>query len=106
MYPANPPGQSGLILFIHRHGPLMSRIVAAIFGGYALAALGSVAALALPISRTEAVITGALLSFLIYAGAVIWVFAVASATRAWMGLAAAALPLLIAAGTVWWGTPT
>ena len=32
-------------------GPLISRIVAALFGGYALAALSSVAVLALPLSR-------------------------------------------------------
>ncbi|MGY8523657.1 DUF3649 domain-containing protein [Paracidovorax citrulli] len=78
-------------------GPLLSRIVAAVFGGYALAALASVAALALPISRPQAVLTGMLASFAIYAGAVIWVFAVRSATRAWIGLLLAALPLLLAA---------
>lgn len=67
-------------------GALISRIVAALFGGYALAALSSVAALALPISRPQAVLTGMLASFLIYAGAVIWVFAVRSALKAWIGL--------------------
>jgi hypothetical protein len=80
-------------------GPLLSRIVAALLGGYALAALCSVAVLALPISRPQAVLTGQLLSFAIYAGAVIWVFAVRSALRAWAGLlivAAALAPL------VWW----
>ncbi|MBY4898936.1 DUF3649 domain-containing protein [Cupriavidus sp. AU9028] len=86
-----------------RAGPLLSRIVAAVFGGYALAALASVAALALPISRPQAVLTGMLASFAIYAGAVIWVFAVRSATRAWAGLLLAALPLLLAAWHV--GTP-
>lgn len=78
-------------------GPLLSRIVAAVLGGYALAALTSVAALALPISRPQAVLTGMLASFAVYAGAVIWVFAVRSATRAWLGLVLAALPLLLAA---------
>ena len=53
--------------------PLMSRIAAALFGGYALAALCSVAALALPIDPQQAVFTGMLASFLLYAGAVIWV---------------------------------
>jgi hypothetical protein len=77
-------------------GPLVSRIVAALFGGYALAALGSVAVLALPWSKPQAVLTGMLASFAIFAGAVIWVFAVRSALRAWLGLimvAAALLPL-------------
>ena len=84
-----------------RVGPLLSRIVAALFGGYALAALASVAVLALPISKPQAVIAGMLASFAIYAGAVIWVFAVRSALRAWLGLAAVATPLLAAAWTVW-----
>lgn len=60
---------------IGRVGPLVIRIFAAVAGGYALAALASVAALALPISRPQAVLTGMLASFAVYAGAVIWVFA-------------------------------
>lgn len=84
-------------------GPLVSRIVAAVFGGYALAALTSVAAVALPLRRTEAVFTGMLLSFLAYTLAVIWVFAVRSATRAWVGLLMAAVPLGLAAWFVWNG---
>ena len=86
-----------------RVGPLLSRIVAAVFGGYGLAALGSVAALALPMDKAQAVITGALVSFAIYAGAVVWVFAVRSARRAWAGLLIAAVPLLLAAWSVWAG---
>lgn len=77
-------------------GPIVSRIVAALLGGYALAALFSVAVLALPISRPQAVLTGQLASFAIYTGAVIWVFAVRSALKAWIGLgivAAALAPL-------------
>lgn len=74
-------------------GPLLSRIVAALFGGYAVAALASVAALALPISKPQAVLTGMLASFAIYAGAVIWVFAVRSALKAWIGLIIAAAAL-------------
>ncbi|MFT3805178.1 MAG: DUF3649 domain-containing protein [Burkholderiaceae bacterium] len=71
------------------------------FGGYALAALTSIAMLALPIPATEAVLGGMLLSFLVYTGAVVWVFAVRSAARAWAGLAIAALPLLAACLVVW-----
>ncbi len=82
-------------------GPLISRIIAALFGGYALAALGSVAVLALPASKPQAVLSGMLLSFIIYTCAVIWVFAVRSAWRAWAGLVLAAIPLLLAAWHVW-----
>lgn len=78
-------------------GPLLSRIIAALIGGYALAALSSVAVLALPMNKVQAVITGQLASFLIYAGAVIWVFAVRSALRAWVGLIIVAVPLGLAA---------
>lgn len=92
-----------MILLRHRArstGPLISRIVAALFGGYALASLASVAALVLPISKPQAVLTGMLASFAIYAGAVIWVFAVRSAWKAWTGLIAVAVPLSWAAWSV------
>jgi len=81
-------------------GPLISRIIAALLGGYALAALASVAVLALPMNKVQAVITGTLLSFLVYAGAVIWVFAVRSALKAWIGLIFAAVPLGLAVWSV------
>lgn len=84
-----------------RIGPLLSRIVAALFGGYALAALASVAVIALPMSKPQAVLTGMLASFLIYAGAVVWVFAARGARRAWLGLLVAGAPLALAAWTVW-----
>jgi hypothetical protein len=87
---------NSLVHRVRSTGPLLSRIVAALFGGYALAALSSVAVLALPLSKPQAVLTGMLASFAIYAGAAIWVFAVRSALRAWTGLimvAAALLPL-------------
>ncbi|OWT73561.1 MULTISPECIES: DUF3649 domain-containing protein [unclassified Achromobacter] len=77
--------------------PLLSRIVAAIVGGYGLAALFSVAVLALPMTRAQAVLTGQLASFALYAGAVVWVFAVRSALRAWVGLLVVAAPLLLMA---------
>jgi hypothetical protein len=41
-----------------------------------------------------------LASFIIYAGAVIWVFAVRSATKAWVGLMIVAVLLLPAAWSV------
>jgi hypothetical protein len=81
--------------------PLISRIVAAMFGGYALAALTSVAALALPMDKPQAVLTGMLASFIVFACAVIWVFAVRSARRAWVGLLIVSVPLALAALSVW-----
>ncbi|WBV42597.1 DUF3649 domain-containing protein [Pseudoroseomonas cervicalis] len=82
-----------------RVAPVVSRILAALLGGYALAALASLAALALPASRPQAVLTGMLVSFWLYAGAVLWCFAARSAARAWAGLAILAAPLALAA---WW----
>lgn len=66
--------------------PLLSRCVAAIGGGYLVAALFSVAALRSPQESAEAVLLGMLLSFLVYTVVVIWVFAVRSAKRAWLGV--------------------
>lgn len=81
-------------------GALLSRILAALLGGYVLAALASVAVLALPVDRPQAVLAGMQASFLIYAGAVVWVFAARSAGRAWAGLVIAGLPLSLAAWSV------
>lgn len=76
------------------------RAVAGIGGGYGLSALCAAAlALFLPLARAESVITGTLLSFVVYTGAVMWAFAARSALRAWLGLAAPALPLGLA---LWW----
>ncbi|MDM5180470.1 DUF3649 domain-containing protein [Massilia sp. DJPM01] len=67
-----------------------SRALAAILGGYLLAAASALLALLLPrvlgTGRADAVIGATLASFAIYAGAVIWVFAARSAARAWLGL--------------------
>ena len=82
---------------MRRAGPLAARIAGAIFGGYALGALASVAALALPMSAPQGVVTGMLASFIFYAAAVIWVFLARSARRAWAGLLLVALPLALAA---------
>jgi hypothetical protein len=66
-----------------------SRAIAAIGGGYAVAAL-STALLAslLPMTRSDAVITATLLSFTVYTCAAIWVFAARSVWHAWLGLVA------------------
>ncbi|KAF1048252.1 DUF3649 domain-containing protein [Xylophilus sp.] len=75
-----------------------SRALAAIAGGYAIAALATAAlALWLPLARAEAVVAATLLSFAVYACAVVWVFAARSAWRAWGGLLAASAVLGLAA---------
>jgi hypothetical protein len=66
---------------------VVSRVVAAIGGGYLLAAAATaLLAVLLPTQRAEAVITATLLSFLTYASAVLWVFSTRSALRAWVGI--------------------
>lgn len=80
-------------------GALASRIIGATLGGYGLAALSSMAALALPMALPQAVLTGMLASFAVYTAAVIWCFAAHSASRAWGGLVLVALPLALAS----WG---
>lgn len=81
-------------------GPLVSRVIAAIFGGYGLASLAAVAATALPGPPSEGVLIGMMLSFIVYTCAVIWVFAVRSARRAWAGLLIAAAPLALVVWTL------
>ncbi|MDP3171037.1 MAG: DUF3649 domain-containing protein [Polaromonas sp.] len=74
-----------------------SRALAAIGGGYALSALvATVSAIYFPGTRAEAAIFGMLISFVIYTLAVMWVFAVRSAWRAWLGLLLPAIPLALA----------
>lgn len=64
-----------------------SRALAAILGGYVVAALGAaVIAAYLPATRVEAALTGMLASFGMYVAAVMWAFAARSAAWAWAGL--------------------
>jgi len=88
-----PRGSEGLR---YRAGVAV-RAVAAIGGGYALSGLWSAAiALYLPASPGEAAVTATLVAFVIYPCAVMWVFAMRSAARAWLGLLiAAALPAAV-----------
>jgi hypothetical protein len=59
----------------------------AIFGGYAVAAIWTVAlARALPLVTVDATTAAALLSFALYATAAIWAFAARSISRASLGL--------------------
>ncbi|PVZ26138.1 Protein of unknown function [Pseudomonas sp. URIL14HWK12:I9] len=71
-----------------------SRIVAAIVGGYLVAVLASLCvSWGLPMARLQAVMTAMMISFVVWLVAVIWCFACASATRAWLGVGLGALLL-------------
>ena len=66
---------------------VLSRVLAAVVGGYAAANVVAVGvAQVLPMSRGDGVMTGILLTYLVYATAVVWVFAARSARRAWLGI--------------------
>lgn len=64
-----------------------SRVLAAALGGYALtSSLTVLLSLVWPLPKGQAVLAASMLSFTLYAVAVIWVFSVRSATRAWLGM--------------------
>ncbi|WP_347505819.1 DUF3649 domain-containing protein [Pseudomonas anguilliseptica] len=66
---------------------IASRVLAALFGGYGLAyALTAFAAVYLPLARADRVVFASLASFAVWTAAVLYVFAAASAWRAWGGL--------------------
>lgn len=71
----------------HYRWEIAFRTLAAILGGYALANVsGILLSFLLPMPKSDAVMTGILLSFAIYTGAIMWVFAVRSVHKAWLGL--------------------
>lgn len=75
---------------------ILSRIIAAVVGGYALATLATLAmAYLLPGEKGPALLTGILLSFLVYGGVIIWVFAWRSVKQVWIGLVALMVPLVL-----------
>lgn len=76
-----------------------SRAVAAMLGGYLVTAQAmALLAVLLPATRVEAVMSATLLSFPVYALAVMWVFATRSAARAWAGIASVGA---ILGGALW-----
>lgn len=76
---------------------VLSRSLAAILGGYALAAsTGTLMSLALPMARSQAVVTGMLTAIVVCACAALWAFAVRTAWKAWWGIATPALLMTIA----------
>jgi hypothetical protein len=69
---------------------VIQRIFAAVLGGYALAAaLSACLSLVLPMPRADAVITGLLVSFPLYVGIIMWVFAAHPLKRLWWQLGSA-----------------
>lgn len=71
---------------------VLSRSAAAIFGGYALAATSTAClSLALPMARSQAVLTAMLTGIAVCACSALWAFAARSALRAWFGIGAPAL---------------
>ena len=86
------------------HMMLLSRVLAAVFGGYALTSgVAVLLSSILPLSRVEAVQTATLSAFVVYTCSVIWVFAVQDLRRAWLGMllpaiACGGIGLLLARG--------
>jgi uncharacterized protein DUF3649 len=78
------------------HWPIFSRVVAASLGTYLLVNLANLAlGYLLPGAQYRALLFAMQISFLLYTLAIIWVFSVRSAAKAWLGLAALAIPLAI-----------
>jgi len=78
---------------------VVSRTVAAVLGGYALAHALPVALLALlAVPPSEAALAASHLSFLVYVAAILWCFAARSATLAWVGLL---VPTLLSGALAW-----
>ncbi len=77
------------INFTNPRWSVFSRMLAAIFGGYALATTSSLfiaQLLIYIIEKNQAIHISIMLTFLIYAGTAMWVFSVTSARQAWLGL--------------------
>lgn len=88
-----------------RRWNVLSRCLAAAFGGYALANTLPVAItmVALPgMARSDAALIALQSSFVVYTGAVMWAFAARHAWRAWLGLGVAAM---LAALVAWMSMP-
>ncbi|WP_348748832.1 DUF3649 domain-containing protein [Pseudomonas rhodesiae] len=82
---------------------VMSRVLAAVIGGYLMASLASIClALWLPTSRADAVITGMMSSFVFYLLAVLWCFACRNALRAWLGVMLPSAVFATLAGLGFW----
>ena len=80
-----------------------SRVLAAVFGGYAFTSAATVLlALVWPLPKAEAVAAATMLSFALYAVVILWIFAVKRLRTLWLGLVAATA---FCAGMSWWLLP-
>jgi len=80
------------LLNAQSNSAIFSRVVAAILGAYFLANLVAIAiSFIVTGPMAGGVAIGMLSSYLVYGAAIIWVFAAATATQAWLGLASACL---------------
>ena len=80
---------------------VVSRIIAAALGGYVIVSLLHMAFIAvLPSELHKSLLFASQTGYLYWTGLIIWCFATASATRAWVGLAVLAVPLV--AIDAWW----
>lgn len=78
---------------------VLSRVLAASIGAYLLVNLANLAlGYLLPVAFYQALLFAMQISFVLYTLAIIWVFSVRSATRAWLGLVLVAMPLAIIDG--------
>ncbi|MFT6420441.1 MAG: hypothetical protein ACJAWP_001051 [Porticoccus sp.] len=64
-----------------------SRVLASVVGGYALTSAATVLlALIWPLPQAEAVAAATMLSFTLYTGVILWIFAVKRLRTLWLGL--------------------
>lgn len=82
----------------HYRWKITLRVMLAITGGYVLTNLASILiSFLLPLSKSDAVMTALLLSFIIYTCVVIWVFSVKSLRTVFLGLTSTSLAIGVAA---------
>lgn len=79
-----------------RFNPVLSRVIAAIVGGFLLANLISILLSYIvysfsSVAKADGVNISILSSFLLYAASIIWVFSAKTARQAWLGLLIPAL---------------
>ncbi|MDZ7922967.1 MAG: DUF3649 domain-containing protein [Marinagarivorans sp.] len=82
----------------HYRWKITLRVMLAITGGYVLTNLASILiSFLLPLSKSDAVMTALLLSFIIYTCVVIWVFSVKSLRTVFLGLTSTSLAIGVTA---------
>ena len=75
---------------------VLSRVIAAAVGGYAIVTLLQLAAtIVLPFDTHHSLLFFSQTGYLYYTGIILWCFATRTAKRAWIGLACLALPLAL-----------